>query len=405
MRYKVLFIDDKFGNDFTEAFSLRAKLKDIEIVGEKLHKTGIELLQDDLIGEYDAVLLDVMGYYDGDKGIEGKFGVRESLIALREIAKKQKGRLIPWFVFTGQIKADSNDELIQEIEKAQEDTMNFGREGKLFYIKGDDTEILLEDIIAAIENQKLNETHHKFRDQLKILKDIGATTDIINEFIEILESISSLNIDIKPEPYFTSLRKIVELVFRRLQKLKILPSEFIRDDKVNLVESSKFLSGIEANHIGFKSSKPHFNVGLAENIKNLIHFVNSASHTADEGSDTKIDYFEYQKHINSPFLLYQLSFTTLDLLIWVKNYTTENNDPEENKNLWKSIDEKEKIRAIIQKDKDGNYFDGDYVFHRNFVESNNQRGAEVYITNYSENTDSSTKGKYKYYVSRYEIIN
>lgn len=397
MKYKVLMIDDEYGNEANKDFVDLAKFSNVEIKGVRFHKEGMDLLKNDVLEEYQAVILDVTGYFDKEEDNLNRNGLKYSL---KELDKLRNNRLIPWFIFTGVAKNIEDKEFESEIKEVYQTDIKFGRDTHTIYIKAKDEGALLDDIVSAIENQKSNETLYKYRDQLKTLKQLGATDDIITDFKNILQSISILNNDLTEESYFTSLRKIVEWIFRGLKKKKIIPPDFIPDDKVNLIETSKFLAGKEAQHIGYKSNKPIFNEGLAKNVANLIHFVNSATHTSEKGSDNKIDYSAYKKDIDSPYLLYLLSFITLDLLIWYKNYTDKNHYEEVNKSFWKKISS---VELIIQFD-DTNYFADNYLFNKNYVENNQHLGKKVRILEESENTDYATKHMYKKFVKRYEIV-
>lgn len=398
--YKVLFVDDEIGNDFTTEFIRYARRKSIEIEGEQFHKDAIEKLVNDKIHEYDAVILDVMGYYDEVKGTEREIGVGESLEAIRVI-KETQGRLIPWFIFTAKLNDESDEGFIEKIRLTQEKTDKFSREGKDFYEKTADTNILVKDIIVAIENRKETNALYKYRSQLKTLIELGASNNEIDGLKDILKSVQALDDKINPVLHFNTLRKCLEYVYRGLVTFKILPPDVINDkDEINLTESSRFLAGLDTSYIPYTCSKSHFPKILAENVKLLSYSTSSAGHTSEKKKEDYVDYNHYSQNINSPFLLYQFSFVILDLLLWYKNYTALNNDTEENKRSWVEKDNSnEKIVTIKYDGHD--YYSGDYLFYHKYVEENEHEGRKVEII-----VDEEYKygNKYKRYVKRYKVI-
>ena len=66
MNYKVLLIDDQHNGQPLEQIKKMAKMANIELVGEKYHVQGMELLKNDSSYEYQAVILDATGYKKSD---------------------------------------------------------------------------------------------------------------------------------------------------------------------------------------------------------------------------------------------------------------------------------------------------------------------------------------------------
>ncbi len=68
----------------------------------------------------------------------------------------------------------------------------------------------------------------------------------------------------------------------------------------------------------------------------IICITGAASHTDDPVTRTnRASFTEYRKYIDTPYLLYSLTFQLLDILIWFKKYADENPDIHKNKALWK----------------------------------------------------------------------
>lgn len=385
-KYNVLWIDDEH-ESFEDAKAI-ARDENIDFHAFKSLNKGIGELEKNYTF-YDGIILDAK-IYENEDDSPGSEDNKYSIKAKERIDGLGSKKKFEIFLYTGQA------------EKFEEET--FSQLFKNSYIKGDEKQFI--DLLEAVKKSadKLDDTQlkHQYQNVLslsnsdgKYLKD--AEYDRIFRLIKELNSKEQIK---NTEDSLTSIRKVVEGVFYRFNEIGIIPDEIIgQGGWIN--RSSRFLADMDSDFIFRRGNKIIPDV-IIQNIHHLLKIIQDGSHGY---GNLNMEIDKYLKSMKVDYLYKSCILMLFDLLIWFKDFIDEYPNPEENKNLWKSIDEKEKIRAIIQKDKDGNYFDGDYVFHRNFVESNNQRGAEVYITNYSENTDSSTKGKYKYYVSRYEIIN
>ena len=399
MSKKVLLIDDQFEDDSIQDFILNAKISGIEIVCEKFHENGIHRLLNDSSFEFSAVILDATGYFKDEKEDLGNKGIKMSLKQLNE-HKNQK--LIPWFVYTG-VQRNYNDQEFSETIEVYQDDIKFGRQKKVYYIKTEDDDILLEDIISEIENIENKNIEYQYKNVFQICRKLSFPDDELIHFIDIIKSLQFNNKEIKPSLYFNHLRKYVEYVFRDAAKLGILHAKCI-DNKgqVNLTESSLFLAGEKTKHYEIVCEKAHFPKILAENIKNLIFITGAASHTADVDPLKNMDYQNYRKQIGTPYLLYQLTFTVCDLLIWYELYSAKNNEIKENKKYWKEFESK--IIATLDLDKNGDYFFEDYLFSKKFIEEKGlKKGDLVEITGTDDNR-FSTKKTYPKFVKYFKKL-
>ena len=108
------------------------------------------------------------------------------------------------------------------------------------------------------------------------------------------------------------------------------------------------------------SSKIHFPILLANNVKSILDATSAASHSeGGEKENGKVNFSEYKKQINSSYLLYSIAYQVMDLLLWFKKYADENSDKEKNKSLWQSTSpsaqEGEWIRGEITRIADNGY--------------------------------------------------
>jgi hypothetical protein len=391
-KYKILLIDDQFDKPSIQKFVDTAKMYNIEIIGVKYHFEGMELIKNDKSFEYQAVILDAFGYKKSEE-IEEKESNQGLYYSLNQLKDLHTTRLIPWFIFTGNPKNLENEDFTHKI-KEEQSNLKYGRSELIYYTKTLHEKELLQDIIIEIEDIENKNIEYQYKNVFQICRKLSFPDDELIQFIDIIKSLQFNNKEIQPSLYFTHLRKYVEYVFREAAKLGLLHSKCI-DNKgqVNLTESSLFLAGEKTKHHGIVCEKAHFPKILAENIKNLIFITGAASHTADVDPLKNMDYQDYRKQIGTPYLLYQLTFTVCDLLIWYESYSAKNNEIKENKKYWKEFESK--IIGTLDKDSNRNYFFDEYIFSTNYIEEKGFKiGDLIEITGSDDNNHPKTKKIY-----------
>lgn len=413
MSYKVLLVDDQHNESSLAEIKKMAKMANIELIGERFHVQGMEILKNDSSFEYQAVILDATGYKKSDideKGLHNR-GLFYSLNFLREL---KSSRIIPWFIYTGAPRNLSNEKFVEPISEYQND-IKFGRDEFCYYTKTFHEKELLQDIIEEINNLEQTKIEYQFRRVFEIAKKINIPIEDTNHLVTIFKSIQSNKINLEPSLYFTQLRKYVEYVFRGAAKYNILHEKCIdKDGKVNLTDSSLFLAGVSTKHSKpnkVSCTKTHFSKIMAENIKNLLFITGTASHTSDVDPAKNMDYQSYREQIKTPYLLYQLTFTICDLLIWYENLIDQNPDPEENKKLWREVVEENEENnwiegKVIKSDsKDFAFFrpkgatkdsDNIYIHKSNVVKFNLTDGIEINATSvFFQDPNGKTKTQVK----------
>lgn len=338
MSYKVLLIDDRHNDASLEAIKKMAKMVSIEVIGERFHVQGMDTLTNDSSFEFQAVILDATGFKKSDveEGKETNLGLYYSLKFLNEL---KSDRLIPWFVYTGAPRNIDNENFIDQISEYQNE-IKYGRAELCYYTKTLHEKELLEDIKLEIDNLEQTRIEYQYRQVFRIAKKINIPSEDINNLVFIIKSIQSNHSDLEPSLYFTQLRQYVEYVFRDAAKYNILHEKCIDvKGQVNLSESSLFMAGENTKHLKVRSAKAHFSKIMAENIKNLIFITGTASHTSIVDPAENMNYQSYRKQIKTPYLLYQLTFTVCDLMVWYQNYLSDNSNLEANKSLWIDLEE------------------------------------------------------------------
>lgn len=345
MSYKVLLIDDQHNGQPLEQIKKMAKMANIELVGERYHVQGMEILKNDATFEYQAVILDATGYKKSDieEEKETNSGLYFSIKFLNEL---KLDRIIPWFIYTGAPRNVDDENFTEQIYEYQND-VKFGRPELCYYTKTLHEKELIQDVIKEIENLEQTKIEFQHKQVFKIAKKINVLSEDINHLVTIFKSIQSNANDLEPSLYFTQLRKYIEYVFRDAAKFNILHENCIdKNGKINLTEASLFLAGENTKHLKIGCSKSHFSKIMSENIKILLFITGAASHTSDVDPTKNMDYQDYREQIKTPYLLYQLTFIVSDLFVWYDTYLKNNNDPELNKKYWVSLEENSNVSNI-----------------------------------------------------------
>ena len=312
MRIRVLYIDDDIKTDLISD----AEFDNIDLIPFESHEEGFNALMSDLSG-FHAVVLDAKGKEhksDLKLSLKGLKASRDKLIELNN-----SGHFIPYFIFTGQPDYMSNEMFLD----------SYGE----FFIKGKDNQKLFDAIKKAVENKEEYIVQSEFKNIFEICnKHFDADTK--KSLTRILLSLKKPNQVFDDELYFTQIRIILENLFRKANKYGFLDDKCIIQGKVNLTEASLYLAGEPTKYIGVRCAKSHFPKIIAAFVKDIIFITGAASHTTDPKVKDNIDLQNYRKSINTPYLLYSLTFKLLDVLIWFDAYLAENPNYEDNIFYW-----------------------------------------------------------------------
>lgn len=319
MKYKVLWIDDDCNTEGRD-FIGQAEQDDVDITAFESHEEGIAFLEKNL-NFFHAVILDAKVKHKKNDTVIGIKGLRASRDRLIELNNKVD---LPYFIFTGQPDYQT-DEMFKE---------SYGD----FYIKGIDNERLIKNVINRIENKEEYILQNEYRNVFEVCtpKYIGYESQ--KHLLQILSSIRNPNKGFDDELYFTQIRIILESMFRKANQIGLLHDKCINENgKVNLTESSLFLSGKMTNHLNVICETSHFPNLIASTVKDILEITGAASHTTDPEIKNNINLQEYRKVIVTPYLLYSLTFRLMDVLVWFKDYIDLHSDYNLNKKLWMNI--------------------------------------------------------------------
>jgi hypothetical protein len=323
-KYRVIWFDDEFHT--LNIIKENASLSGITLVGFDNAKEGIEELEKHFL-DYDGAVVD--GKFYSKPGQSGDsvddialFSVGAALDRLN--AKK----VIPWFILSGQI---SFTKQINPYAKAYKDNKVYDK------TKEEDIESLWDDLKMAADLQLDTQIQYEFAKVFEVCNPNYIGDDAKRPLLQILKSVREPLSEFDDKLYFTQIRIILESMFRAANKTGLLHDNCIKVGKVNLTESSLFLSGEPTKYAGVKCSKSHFSKIISDQVKSILFITGAASHTVDAEISNNINLEEYRKTLATPYLLYSLTFQVMDILVWFKKYVDQNSDKEVNKTSWEAI--------------------------------------------------------------------
>jgi hypothetical protein len=319
-RYQVLWIDDDAEKQ--DGFLDSAYLEGLDINYYKTSKEGMEELTSK-IEQYDAVILDAMVYNESEDETAALTGLFSSIKKINSLSDRKK---IPYFIFSGHIAKDENS-------SAREMLAN-----ETIFIKSKDNQALFQAIKKEAVTQIDLQIKHENPLLFDVLKEYSDSAR--NVFISIFKCIKGYNNKFDDQLYFTQLRIILELMFRKANAIGLLHDKCVQvnGSQVNLTESCSFLSGSDTKHLKVKCAVTHFPKVIATNIQNLIYITGAASHTTEVDITKNIDIQTYRQDINTPYLLYSLTLQLMDVLIWFNVYRMANSDIALNQSHWLNIE-------------------------------------------------------------------
>lgn len=316
-KYNVLWIDDK--PEEQDGFIEDAYLEGIIITNFTTSKVGREELMKNS-NEYDAIILDALGYDESEDEREALTGLQKSIKVINSLDKK-----IPYFIFSAYMEKDEY-KLTKEM---------LGDE--VIFAKGTDNQKLFSDIKESADKQPETQIKHEFSSLFNALKEYNSERK--NTFLYLIKEMKKGGSALDDKLYFTQIRIVLEEMFRKANEFGLLHDKCIIGDskKVNLTESSLFLAGGSTKYLNVKCSKSHFPKTIADNVRNILHVTGAASHTTDPDIENNINIQKYREELKTPYLLFSLIFSLMDVLIWFDKYTKENHNYQDNISFWEEL--------------------------------------------------------------------
>lgn len=238
----------------------------------------------------------------------------------------QHEAIIPWYVLSSGDAPDF-ERTLQRIAKGNREAME-EEWGRMYYRKGSDLQDLCKAIRHAVSYRKDNKVRTLYRDVFRTM-DSYFTPDAKQTMLDILKALhfpeESRNFD--PVLYYTQLRRILEHLFRALNRLGVLPDAVMgSSDKVNLANSSLYLAGREVN-IGqgrpIRYGKPGqyvFPPVVAQIVKSILVVANKNSHTVELDTLGRTVIQDYYNSLHSNNFLFGYALHLCDVIIWFGRY-------------------------------------------------------------------------------------
>ncbi|WP_062542950.1 hypothetical protein [Rufibacter tibetensis] len=399
-RYRILWIDDQY-EDLIE-FSIQAENSGIDLFGFTSFEEGFKNLEKDL-SKYDGILLDAMFFKTKDQiqNTEDEVALGMAIARLNELKFK---KYLPWFVLSAQESfTKSNNSILKANQKRCFDKKN-----------GNDLEELLTSIKREADNLEDTRIRHRYQKVFDTFSETYIGDNYAEHLLAILKSLENPEADIDDILYFTQVRIILEGMFRASNKYGLLHDRCIINGNVVLKNSYRFLSQekVKVEEGTFVScKKKHFPPLIAKAINTILDITNVASHSEPAEKElSKLELASYRQNVNSPYLLYSLTFQLMDTLLWFKSYVDqeENKDYQTNISYW--IAETIPISSNtattlhtgeIEQDENRNYFCGKYQLKYTYTDQNHKVGEKITILSAIENTDLRTKNKYPQVAQKY----
>ena len=309
MSYKVLWIDDDC-NTTGKDFIGQAEQDNIDVVAFESHEEGMTYLEQN-IDQIHAVILDAKVKFkknDTVTGLEGLTASRDRLIELNEKLD------LPFFIFTGQPDLQSSTIFIQ----------SYGE----FYVKGEDDDRIIKDIISRVEQKEDYIFQNKYKDVLSTCSDNFIGEENYSRLLELIKLIENSDKIKGGEDKLTSVRKIVEALFNSLGKIEIIPSELI-GTKGWINGSSLFLA---RKHNDYILKENIVSPIITFNMHKLLDIIQDGSHAHGDGLKYKVD--SYIKNCQSDYFFKSCVFLLFDLLLWFNEFVKNNQNVDTNKAKW-----------------------------------------------------------------------
>lgn len=375
--YKILWVDDQHNDKKMIDFLVEAEGEGLILEGYASFEEAFDVLSKD-ISRFDVILLDGMFFEKKDQvaGTEDEAGIGMAIAKINEL-KGQK--YFPWFVLSGK----------DEFTKGKNSILSANKARCFDKTNPKDVTALFDEIKKAAKQQADAQIRHKYQRIFEVCTDKYIGSKGTDDLLSILKKENIDNPFENPNLYFVPIRQIMEDIFKSFNKYGFLPDCFIKPN-VAIDESADFLAGkIEK---GYQLDGPVFPNIIAIYVFNILKVCQPAAHRSD------IDTFIRER--NSSYSLLSVTYQTLDLLLWLKDYLDKHPDPSTNKTKYKLVgtgSSAKIIEGVIEQDRSGNYYCDDIIITYTIMKNMGYKlGDKIRIINPANNTKEITMHLYKY---------
>lgn len=293
MNLNILWIDDDYKTQ--EDFISFAEQDGIDIYPFESHEEGMEALYNKP-NFYHGVILDAKvkkGKEDTVTNLEGLKASRDRLIEIN------KDFYLPFFIFTGQPDYISNEMFSQ----------SYGD----YYVKGDDNEKLIQDIIKACSKHDEAQTRKLHPEVFKAF-DKGILPDSAKKLlIDVIQNVENKNFAKKN---INTQRDLLEAIFKCLNNpIPCIPNSFfnpLQSNKPNLAWCVMYIE--DRREVRDNNGQLHkLNKQINESIK--------AAFKKLKESSSEFSHLKEEEIVKYPFLAN--SFLLFEILIWLPEFVEE----------------------------------------------------------------------------------
>ncbi len=311
-RYSVLWLDDRYPEQME--FTMLAREKGVDLIPFRTLDDGFDYLEDNL-QMIDAILLDTTFFMDRDEELnqDKSSSIKALSYAVDRINQLSTIKLFPYFIFT------SNNDF------EQDDTFKttYGK----FYRKYElqDIDQLIVDIRKGVKRQVDAIIRNKYSEVFETMTDTYLGEQHTRALFDILKSVERPEAIINNEVYFNPLRKMLEAIFVMLNRYGVIPNSCFKEPgEPNIMFCSLYLSGKEVRLGGSRFTKAPQTIYptiIQNHAWNIVSYTNIGSHNEAARGRTSSEIAQLRASgVNSPYLLYTVTFQMLDVMLWSKEY-------------------------------------------------------------------------------------
>lgn len=392
-KFEVIWIDDEW--EKMDAFKEECEvIHQIYLHPFRTQKAGMDEF-DKNPKKWDAIILDAKMFDESENEVPRLDGLRK---AVQHINEKTLLRKVPYFISTGQPDLMDNETFEQA----------FGT----YYIKERDDQKLINDIKNIASQSTRFQVKTNYIDAIEQLESIDAWC--CEKILDILEAMHFPEKDIDPLLYYNPLRQTLEYIFRKANKVNIIPDEFIGKEKddVNLNQCVQFLSGGNADWIGIRFGGAKESV-VPVHIKNMMFQVlnlgniNSHSRTLSDDEQKMLGAYFKENVCNSQYLIYGLALQICEIAVFMGKYIETHKDTNKNKTQCKTFGTVEKIEGnesicVIKSKRSGR--ESCICIPTKYAISKGLIGKKVVVIEESLNINTATKLEYPYFATKVESL-
>lgn len=240
---------------------------------------------------------------------------------------------IPWYVLSSG-DAPEFEKTLQRIAMGQRELMEDDW-GRMYHRKDSDLQSLCLAIRHAVTKRKDHKVRTLYNDVFRTM-DAYFTPDVTQTMLDILKALHfpEENRNFDAVLYYTQLRRILEHLFRAMNRLGVLPDEVMgNSDKVNLANSSLYLAGREVNlgqgrivRFG-RTGQYVFPPVISQIVKSILVVANKNSHTVELDNQGRTVIQDYYNSLHSNNFLFGYTLHLCDVLIWFGRYAKKVSQP------------------------------------------------------------------------------